>query len=161
MISSVRGFDLLIIEFIIKYYAIYSLEAVMEDEEIRGGDKLILRGLRFHGFHGVKPEERTLGQKFVIDVDAWMDLRPAGLSDCLSDTISYTEIYRIVKEVVEGLPQNLLESVAQLIASTTLTKFPQISAVRVKVGKPHVAVHGPLDYLGVEILRRRSGDTPN
>lgn len=50
---------------------------------------------------------------------------------------------------------------AQQIALTTLTKYPQISAVRVKVGKPHVAVHGPLDYLGVEILRRRIVDLPN
>ncbi|XP_057466696.1 dihydroneopterin aldolase 2-like isoform X2 [Actinidia eriantha] len=121
--------------------------------EVPKGDKLILRGLKFHGFHGVKPEERKLGQKFLIDVDAWMDLEAAGKTDCLSDTISYTDIYRIVRDVVEGPPQNLLESVAQLIASKTLTKYPQISAVCIKVGKPHVAVHGPLDYLGVEILR--------
>uniref|UniRef100_A0A5B7BPD3 7,8-dihydroneopterin aldolase n=1 Tax=Davidia involucrata TaxID=16924 RepID=A0A5B7BPD3_DAVIN len=126
---------------------------MMDYGEIMKGDKLVLRGLKFHGFHGVKPEEKKLGQKFFVDVDAWMDLRAAGKSDNLLDTISYTEIYRIVREVVEGPSQNLLESVAQLIASTTLTKFPQISAVRVKVGKPHVAVHGPVDYLGVEILR--------
>ncbi|KAK2984056.1 hypothetical protein RJ640_002620 [Escallonia rubra] len=124
------------------------------------GDKLVLRGLKFHGYHGVKLEERKLGQKFLIDVDAWMDLRAAGISDNMSDTVSYTEIYRIVKEVVEGPPQNLLESVAQLIASTTLAKCQQISAVRVKVGKPHVAVQGPVDYLGVEIVRYRSID-PN
>lgn len=69
----------------------------MEDDAgIPSGDKLILRGLKFHGFHGVKAEERKLGQKFVIDVDAWMDLQPAGLSDALPDTISYTEIYRWV-----------------------------------------------------------------
>ena len=69
--------------------------------------------------------------------------------------------YSIVKEVVEGQSQNLLELVAQLIASTTLIKYLQISAVRVKVGKPHVAVHGHLDYLGVEIIRYRSIDAPN
>ncbi|CAN0847661.1 Dihydroneopterin aldolase 2 [Linum grandiflorum] len=133
----------------------------MEDQQvITRGDKLILRGLKFHGFHGVKPEEKSLGQKFVIDVDAWMDLRPAGISDQLVDTISYTDIYRIVKEVVEGRPQNLLETVAQSIAMTTLTNHTRISAVRVKVEKPHVAVHGPIDYLGVEILRRRSVDLP-
>lgn len=57
------------------------------------GDKLVLRGLKFHGYHGVKQEERKLGQKFMVDVDAWMDLRPAGVSDCLSDTLSYTDIY--------------------------------------------------------------------
>nr|XP_025888909.1 dihydroneopterin aldolase isoform X2 [Solanum lycopersicum] len=57
------------------------------------GDKLVLRGLKFHGYHGVKQEERKLGQKFLVDVDAWMDLRSAGESDCLSDTLSYTDIY--------------------------------------------------------------------
>lgn len=62
-------------------------------------------------------------------------------------------IGRAVRQIVEGPPMNLLESVAQQIASTTLTKYPQISAVRVTVGKPHVAVQGPVDYLGVEILR--------
>ncbi|KAF8403398.1 hypothetical protein HHK36_011500 [Tetracentron sinense] len=133
----------------------------IDDDGIMKGDKLILKGLKFHGFHGVKPEERKLGQKFLLDVDAWLDLRVAGKSDCLSDTVSYTAIYRIVRDVVEGPPQNLLESVAHLIATTTLTKFPQISSVRVKVGKPHVAVHGPVDYLGVEIVRYRSTDIQN
>ncbi|KAI7728691.1 hypothetical protein M8C21_019062 [Ambrosia artemisiifolia] len=111
------------------------------------GDKLILRGLMFHGYHGVKQEEKRLGQKFLIDVDAWMDLRTPGQSDNMSDTVSYTDIYRIVKNIVEGPSQNLLESVAQLIATTTFNNHSQISALRVVVGKPHVAVPGPLDYL--------------
>ncbi|XP_028787862.1 dihydroneopterin aldolase 2 isoform X1 [Neltuma alba] len=130
--------------------------SIMEGNTQVKGDKLILRGLIFHGFHGVKEEERKLGQKFLVDVDAWMDLRAAGKSDNLSDTVSYTDIYRIAKEVIEGPPRNLLESAAEQIATITLTKIPQISAVCVKVGKPHVAVQGPVDYLGVEILRSRS-----
>ena len=69
-------------------------EEVIEGDAIIKGDKLILRGLLFHGFHGVKPEERKLGQKFLVDIDAWLDLRSAGVSDRLSDTISYTDIYR-------------------------------------------------------------------
>ncbi|KAE8809288.1 Dihydroneopterin aldolase [Hordeum vulgare] len=120
-----------------------------------GGDKLVLRGLQFHGFHGVKQEEKKLGQKFVVDIDAWTDLAAAGDSDDISHTVSYTDIYRIAKGVVEGPSRNLLESVAQSIAASTLLEFPRISAVRVKVGKPHVAVQGVVDYLGVEILRRR------
>lgn len=68
---------------------------------------------------------------------------------------------RIVEEVVEGPAQNLLETVAQKIALTTFKKHPQISAVRVKVGKPHIAIRGSVDYLGVEILRYRSVDVPN
>lgn len=57
---------------------------------------------------------------------------------------------------MEGSPLNLLESVAQRIAMATLRNFKKISAVRVKIGKPHVAIQGPVDYLGVEILRRRT-----
>lgn len=117
------------------------------------GDKLVLRGLLFYGVHGVKPEEKKLGQKFSVDVDAWMDLQLAGETDDLTKTVSYTDIYRIVKDIVEGPSHNLLESVAHHIANTTMKKYPQISAIRVKVGKPHVAVRGPVDFLGVEILR--------
>jgi 7,8-dihydroneopterin aldolase/epimerase/oxygenase len=51
-----------------------------------GGDKLIMRGLIFHAFHGVVAEERILGQ----------DLKPAGISDNLSHTFNYIEIYRLV-----------------------------------------------------------------
>lgn len=72
----------------------YSTEPEMEDFEMPRGDKLILRGLKFHGFHGVKLEERKLGQKFLVDVDAWMDLRKAGKSDDIADTVSYADIYR-------------------------------------------------------------------
>ncbi|XP_068650733.1 dihydroneopterin aldolase 2 [Aristolochia californica] len=128
----------------------------MEGQGLHRGDKLVLRGLKFHGYHGVKPEEKTLGQKFLIDMDAWLDLRQAGQTDSLDNTVSYSDIYRIAKAIVEGKSHNLLESVAQLIADTTLRKFPRISAVRVTVGKPHVAVEGPVDYLGVEILRYSS-----
>ncbi|CAL5000272.1 unnamed protein product [Urochloa decumbens] len=66
-----------------------------EDEAVMGpgGDKLILRGLQFHGFHGVMREEQTLGQKFVVDIDAWMDLAAAGESDSIAHTVSYTDIY--------------------------------------------------------------------
>ncbi|PUZ71953.1 hypothetical protein GQ55_2G355200 [Panicum hallii var. hallii] len=128
---------------------------LMAERELIGKDKLVLRGLQFHGFHGVKQEEKTLGQKFAVDVDAWMDLSIAGETDSIYDTVSYTDIYRIVKDVVEGPSQNLLESVAHRIASATLLKFPQIFAVRVEVKKPHVSVPGTIDYLGVEIVRYR------
>ncbi|KAG2645216.1 dihydroneopterin aldolase 2-like isoform X1 [Panicum virgatum] len=128
---------------------------LMAERELIGKDKLVLRDLQFHGFHGVKQEEKTLGQKFAVDADAWMDLSIAGETDSIYDTVSYTDIYRIVKDVVEGPSQNLLESVAHRIASATLLKFSQISAVRVEVKKPHVAVQGIVDYLGVEIVRYR------
>ncbi|ERN06702.1 hypothetical protein AMTRI_Chr01g112340 [Amborella trichopoda] len=127
----------------------------MDDEEISKGDKLIMRGLKFHGYHGVHEAEKKLGQKFLVDIDAWLDLKKAGETDNLNDTVSYSEIYRLVKGIVEGPSHNLLESVANTIACSILTAYPPITALHVKLGKPHVAVQGTIDYLGVEIYRNR------
>jgi len=125
----------------------------MDKDGAYKGDKLILQGLLFHGFHGVFEEERKLGQKFLVDLDAWLDLEKAGKSDNLEDTVSYAEIYSLIKEVIEGPPHSLLESVADSIASSIFSKFPQIHSLRIRLSKPHVAVLGIVDCLGVEIYR--------
>ncbi|EOA14209.1 hypothetical protein CARUB_v10027364mg [Capsella rubella] len=129
----------------------------MEKDMALMGDKLILRGLKFYGFHGAIPEEKTLGQMFMLDIDAWMCLKKAGLSDNLDDSISYVDIYNLAKEVVQGSSRNLLEAVAGLIASKTLESFPRVTAVRVKLWKPNVPlIQSAIDCLGVEIFRNRS-----
>ncbi|CAH2043755.1 unnamed protein product [Thlaspi arvense] len=128
----------------------------MEKDMAMMGDKLILRGLKFYGFHGAIPEEKTLGQTFMLDIDAWMCLKKAGLSDNLADSVSYVDIFNLTKEIVEGPSRNLLESVAELVASKTLESFPRVTAVRVKLWKPNVAlIQSTIDYLGVEIFRNR------
>lgn len=73
-----------------------SAEANTNNFNIKKGDRLILRGLKFQGYHGVHLREKELGQMFLVDLDAWLDLRAAGKSDDLNDTVSYTAIYRWV-----------------------------------------------------------------
>ena len=41
-------------------------------------DKIIMGGMSFHGYHGVFGAEKELGQKFLVDVEAFLDLRAAG-----------------------------------------------------------------------------------
>jgi dihydroneopterin aldolase len=56
-----------------------------------GGNKLILHGLQFHGFHGVQQEKQTLRPKFVVDIDTWMDLiAPASLTASLIQSATPT-----------------------------------------------------------------------
>ena len=118
-------------------------------------DRIILEGMRFYGFHGVNPEERALGQEYLVDLTVEMDLGRAGQSDRLEDTISYARIYRAVKEVMEGEPRNLLEAAAQSIADRVLSDFP-VDAVSVRVKKPHPPIRGSIiESATVEIFRRR------
>lgn len=124
-------------------------------DEIPKSDWIILEGMRFYGFHGVNPEERVLGQEYLVDLAVEMDLGRAGRSDRLEDTISYTHIYRAVKEVMEGEPRNLLEAAAQSIADRVLSDFP-VDSVAVRVKKPHPPIRGSvIEKATVEIFRRR------
>ncbi len=118
-------------------------------------DRIVLQGMQFYGYHGVNPEERALGQPYVVDLAVELDLTTPGATDRLEDTVSYSRLYRAVGEVVEGTPRNLLEAVAEGIASRLLAEFP-VQAVQVRVKKPRPPIKGAaVEYAGVEIYRSR------
>ncbi len=62
---------------------------------------------------------------------------------------------RETQAVVEGPPRKLIESVAQSIAARVLTSQHRVTAVRVVVSKPHVAIPGVLGNVQVNITRTR------
>ena len=118
-------------------------------------DRIILEGMQFYGFHGVNPEERTLGQSYLVDLAVELDLRLAGGSDRLEDTVSYTSLYQTVQGVMEGESRSLLEATAQAIADRVLAEFP-VAAVQVRVKKPRPPIRGSvIDNAAVEIYRTR------
>ena len=119
-------------------------------------DRIILTGMQFYGFHGVNPEERALGQPFVVDLEAELDLSAACVSDRLTDTVSYTHLYRVVKRVMEGEPLNLLEAAAGTIATEVLLQQPLVVSIRVRVQKPRPPIRGSvIKSAAVEICRSR------
>lgn len=117
-------------------------------------DKISLRGMTFYGFHGVSPEERAMGQQFVVDIELEVSLAKAGKSDSIADTTNYSHAFKLVQEVVQGPGRNLLESLAEAIASRLLATL-DVEAVMVRVTKPHVPIHGVLSSASVEIYRRK------
>jgi dihydroneopterin aldolase len=117
-------------------------------------DEILLEGMRFYAYHGVNPEERALGQRFVVDVVLAVGLRRPGQSDDLADTVSYSAVYKVVRGIVEGEPRNLIEAVAEEIAAAILMGFRQVARVTVTVRKPEVPMKGSLlDAAGVRITR--------
>ncbi len=118
-------------------------------------DCVFLEGLRFYAYHGVNPEERALGQRFLVDVALAADLRAAGRGDDLARTVDYSAVYTRVRAIVEGSPRRLIEAVAEEVAAALLAEFPA-TAVTVTVRKPEVALQGAfLGAAGVRIRRAR------
>lgn len=118
-------------------------------------DSILLEGMQFYAYHGVNPEERALGQRFLVDVELQADLRVPGRSDDLADTISYSDVYKRVRDIVTGQPRDLIEAVAHEIALGLLREFPA-QVVTVTVRKPEAPLRGAmLDAAGVRVTRYR------
>ncbi|HEX6711277.1 MAG TPA: dihydroneopterin aldolase [Rubrobacter sp.] len=119
-------------------------------------DRILLSDMVFHGHHGTLPAEHELGQPFVVSVELHFDLRPAGTSDDLAKTVDYSEVHRTTRDIVEGPPVQLVETVAERITVAVLENHPLVEAVKVRVAKPHVRLGDTvLAGSAVEILRRR------
>jgi dihydroneopterin aldolase len=118
-------------------------------------DSILLEGMTFYAYHGVNPEERVLGQRFVVDLEAYLDLAvPAG-SDSLEDTVNYAALYNTARAIVEGEPYNLIEAVAEAVAQAVLASYP-VSAVRVRVKKPSAPIKGAvLSSVAAEVFRQQ------
>ena len=69
--------------------------------------------------------------------------------------MDYARAYDLVKRRVESDPANLIEKVSADIARTLLEEFSPSRTCGWGVRKPHVAVSGVVDSLGVEIHRKR------
>ena len=117
-------------------------------------DKIILKGIQFHGYHGVAEAERQLGQKYEIDLELMTELSAAGKTDDLAYTINYAEVVQLVIEIGTQGSFQLFEALAETIAAAILARF-QIEEVRVAVKKLSPPIEPRLTYAGVEIHRTR------
>lgn len=117
-------------------------------------DKIILKGIQFHGYHGVAEEERQLGQKYEIDLALTTDLSIPGKTDNLAHTIDYAQVVQLVIEIGTQQSFQLFEALAETIAGEILAQF-QIEEVRITVKKLAPPIEPRLTYAGVEIHRKR------
>jgi dihydroneopterin aldolase len=119
-------------------------------------DRILLNNLQFYGYHGLLPEENKLGQRFNVDVELYADLKKAGRTDDMHDSVDYGEAYHIIEEVVTGEAKNLIEAVAETIAEKLLGYFSLLSACKVKVIKPDPPIPGNYQSVAVEIYREKN-----
>ncbi|MGD0882336.1 MAG: dihydroneopterin aldolase [Acidimicrobiales bacterium] len=119
-------------------------------------DRIEIRGLRCLGTHGVLVEEQERAQPFEVDLDLAVDLRPAGVSDSLSDTVDYGVVAGVVAATVSG-PRSfaLLEALAWHVADAVLDVDHRIVAATVTVRKLRPPLAVDIDTVGVRVVRHR------
>jgi 7,8-dihydroneopterin aldolase/epimerase/oxygenase len=117
-------------------------------------DRITLRGLAVHGNHGVFEHERTDGQDFVVDVALDLDTSAAARSDNLADTVDYGAVAATVAAIVSGEPVNLIETLAERIATACLADV-RVASVEVTVHKPSAPIPLTFGDVAVTITRQR------
>ena len=116
-------------------------------------DQIHITDLQLRCIIGVYPEERGEKQDVCLNITMFADLRKAGASDNLHDSVDYKAVKQAVRRMVEESQFLLVEKLAAEIAKIALG-FPGVEKVRVRLDKP-----GALRFartVAVEIERIRA-----
>lgn len=115
-----------------------------------------LKGMAFYGYHGYLPEEKFLGQRFVIDLTLTTDITEAARTDDLAATVDYSAVFALCRQIVEGDRHRLLESLAARILQGVLDGFQRVTRVHIVIRKPSAPIAGVFDHVSLETsLERR------
>ena len=119
-------------------------------------DKIHIKDLEIIAFHGAIPEEKVLGQKFVLSFELDVDLRQAGKNDDLTKTVHYGELAQKVEEEFTKTSYDLVEKAAEEICEFVLLNYPLVKKVKLLLKKPWAPTRKHVEYVGVEIERKWS-----
>lgn len=113
--------------------------------------KIYLRNVRFHAFHGVLPQERIVGNDYLVNLVLDYDFSSAMQTDDLQGTLNYAEVYQKVREEM-AVPSKLLEHVAGRIAHRLFSDFPEIQKLQLSITKVNPPMGADSDGAGVEVV---------
>jgi dihydroneopterin aldolase len=128
-----------------------------EDEAGAGAETLVtieIGGLSLYTHLGVTQEERTVGQRTVIDLRLDVGESDATLTDRLEDTVDYAEVCQTVALLSQGTYRTL-ERLCAAIADKLLEEFA-LEAVWVKAAKPEPPIPLAVEEVAVEVRRELS-----
>lgn len=112
-------------------------------------DRIFIENLRLTCRVGLSPAERGRPQDVLVDLNVFVDLKGAGESDEISQSVNYRELKERVSAFVSGKEFGLLEGLAEGIAQLAL-QSPRVLRVTVRVRKGKYSAE---PSIGVEISR--------
>ena len=111
---------------------------------------VFLRNVRFYAFHGVLPQERSVGGDYLLNLRVGYPVEKAMESDEVGDTLNYATLFDLVKREM-NIPSQLLEHVAGRIVKAITAAFPAVTSVDLELTKQNPPRGVDADGAGVEI----------
>lgn len=95
---------------------------------------IYISDLRLHAFHGVLPQERIVGNDYVINLSVEYPMEKAAETDDVADTMNYAEAVAVIEGEM-AKHSNLLEHVAHRICCAILERFPLAASAEIDLRK--------------------------
>jgi dihydroneopterin aldolase len=108
-----------------------------------------LKSMRFHGRHGVLPEEAVLGQPWILDLDLEVDIAQAAATDDLAHTVNYAAVYELCRDIVTTERFALVETLLNRLLAAVLAAHPRVRSATLTIHKPHAPIPG--DHAGISL----------
>jgi len=115
--------------------------------------RIFVRGLRVEAFIGVHPHEYERRQPIIMDIELDMGDMPPPKEDRLHETLDYGLVAQKVAEIALDTHVQLVETLADRIATWALAEDARVKACAVRISKPQAL--DTADLAGVEVIRRR------
>jgi FolB domain-containing protein len=115
-------------------------------------DRILISDLLVRCIIGVRDDERKEKQDVLINLALLVDLRKAGKTDRIEDSVDYRALNKQIMSMAESSQFFLVEALAQSVADLCLA-HPEIREAQVRVEKP--AALRFARTVGVEITRKQ------
>lgn len=112
--------------------------------------ELFVKNLRFHSFHGVTSEERTVGQRIRASIRAQVSTS-AGTTDSLQDSIDYVGLARLAVEVSRESHAHTLEHFAHRLCHAAFEKWSRLESIEVELEKVNPPIELEVESVGVRL----------
>lgn len=113
-------------------------------------DTVFIEGLSIDTLVGVHDWERKARRSVTLDLEMAFDCAAAGASDALEDALDYAAVAARVTEVVQSARFQLIEALAEAVASAVRKDFP-VAWLRLTIHK--TGALGNAANVGVTIER--------
>lgn len=114
-------------------------------------DKIFIKGLVLYTLIGVYDFERDAKQRIIVDLEIDANLKAAGVSDDVADTLDYGAIAERLSQIADSASYKLLEALGEEMVDTIMREFAP-SAISLRINKPDILDN--CEAVGIVLNRR-------
>lgn len=117
-------------------------------------DQINIKNLKIFANHGVLTDEKENGQYFFVSATLFTDTYEASINDDLSLTVNYDEVSHLIYDIMTNNTYDLIETAANVIATSILKTYKSVNEVLVTISKPSAPIALEFENVSVSVCKK-------